>query len=159
MPHTPMFELYPTNEAADPNIQAKNTFRVRFFVTKIEPSDVKEWVKNFDKKTKKYVSLKGDKGGASATMSYHLQLNCKDISTQSNSKVYKIFLFSDTSSKEDPAQTFLKGIAPENLHKNAETRKKLEEIGTALKKFNTWVDAVVERRNGFYFIKDAKLNF
>jgi exopolyphosphatase/pppGpp-phosphohydrolase len=66
-------------------------------------------------------------------------------------------LLSDTASKEDPAQTFFKGIAPENLHKNAETRKKLEEMAAALKKFNTWVDAVVERRNGFYFIKDARI--
>jgi hypothetical protein len=28
-------------------------------VTKIEPSDVKQWVKNYDKKTKKYGPIKG----------------------------------------------------------------------------------------------------
>jgi len=26
-----------------------------------------------------------------------------------------------------------------------------------LTKFNVWVDAVVERRNGWYYIKDTKL--
>jgi hypothetical protein len=74
--------------------------------------------------------------------------------------LYKLFLFSDSpNTKEDPAQMFFKGIAPENLHKNAEARKKLEEISTNLKKFNMWIDAVVERRNGFYFIRDSKLQF
>jgi hypothetical protein len=63
MPLTPMFELF---NASDHSIQGKNTFRVKFYVTKIEPSDSKEWVKGFDKKTKKYFSLKGDKASASA---------------------------------------------------------------------------------------------
>jgi len=52
---------------------------------------------------------------------------------------------------------FFKGVAPDNLYKNVEARKKLEEIGATLKKFNTWIDAIVERRNGFYFIRDTKL--
>ena len=38
-------------------------------------------------------------------------------------------------------------------------RKKLEEYSSVLTKFNSWVDAVVERRNGFYFIKDTKIAF
>ncbi len=155
MPPTPMIELFHSNES-DPSIFGKSLFRVRFYVTKIEPSDVKEWVKGYDKKTKKFQSLKTVQ--ATGTPSYHIQLNCKDISTQSNSKVYKIFLFSESpNTKEDPAQMFMKGIAPDNLHKNADTRKKLEEIGANLKKFNTWVDAVVERRNGFYFIRSTQL--
>lgn len=155
MPMTPMFELFHPNES-DPSISGNTLFRIKFYVIKFEPSDVKEWVKGYDKKTKKYQSLKS--ASASATPYYQVQLNCKDISTQSNSKMYKLFLFSDSpNTKEDPAQMFFKGIAPENLHKNADARKKLEEISTNLKKFNMWVDAVVERRNGFYFIRDSKL--
>ncbi len=53
MPPTPMIELFHSNEA-DPSIFGKTLFRVRFYVTKIEPSDVKEWVKGYDKKTKKF---------------------------------------------------------------------------------------------------------
>ena len=48
-------------------------------------------------------------------------------------------------------------VKADNLHKNADARKKLEEYGEQLTRFNSWVDAVVERRNGFYFIKDTKL--
>jgi len=43
------------------------------------------------------------------------------------------------------------------LHKNDAARKKLEEYEEVLTKFNSWVDAVVEKRNGFYFIKDTKI--
>ena len=158
MPLTPLIELFHPNEA-DQSIAGKTLFRVKFYVVKTEPSDVKEWVKGYDKKTKKYHSLKSA-SASSGTPYYQVQLNCKDISTQSNSKIYKFFLFSDSpNSKEDPAQMFFKGIAPDNLHKNVDARKKLEEISANLKKFNMWVDAVVERRNGFYFIRDTKLLF
>ena len=40
---------------------------------------------------------------------------------------------------------------------DAIARKKLEEYSELLTKFNSWVDAVVERKNGFYFIKDTKI--
>lgn len=156
MSTTPIYDLFHSIDA-DPSIAAKTVFRVKFYVTKIEPADIKEWVKGYDKKTKKYHSLKT--AAPIGSPSYCVQLNCKDISTQSNSKVYKLFLFSEgsTNCKEDPAQVFFKGVAPDNLHKNVEARKKLEEIGATLKKFNTWIDAIVERRNGFYFIRDTKL--
>jgi len=48
-------------------------------------------------------------------------------------------------------------VPADNLHKNEAARKKLSESAGLLTKFNSWVDAVVERRNGFYFIKDTKL--
>lgn len=47
------------NVDTDKEISGKDTFRTQFYVTKIEPSDVKEWVKSYDKKTKKAASLKG----------------------------------------------------------------------------------------------------
>lgn len=37
----------------------KNTFRTCFYVTKVEPSDSKEFTKCYDKKTKKTTSCKG----------------------------------------------------------------------------------------------------
>lgn len=47
------------NADTDKEISGKDTFRTQFYITKIEPSDVKEWVKSYDKKTKKTVTLKG----------------------------------------------------------------------------------------------------
>lgn len=54
---------------------------------------------------------------------------------------------------------FFNGIQPDNLHKNNDARKKIDEYASLLTKFNSWVDAVVERKNGFYFIKDTKIVF
>lgn len=44
---------------SDPELGKETTFRTTFTVTKIEPADVKEWSKAYDKKTKKATSLKG----------------------------------------------------------------------------------------------------
>jgi len=52
---------------------------------------------------------------------------------------------------------FFAGQAPSDLYKNAKDAKKLEEHTANLTKFNSWVDAVVERKNGYYFIKDTKI--
>jgi hypothetical protein len=35
--------------------------------------------------------------------------------------------------------------------------KKLEEYKKQLTKFNAWVDAIVERRGDFYFVKNTRL--
>jgi hypothetical protein len=51
---------------------------------------------------------------------------------------------------------FFNGIAADNLYKSKDA-KKIEEYAELLTKFNSWVDAVVERRNGFYFIKDTRI--
>ena len=44
-----------------------------------------------------------------------------------------------------------------NLHTDNAARARLEKQFATLTKFNVWVDAVVERRNGWYYIKDTKL--
>ena len=49
------------NVETDKEISGHDTFRTQFYVTKIEPADVKEWVKSYDKKTKKTTSCKGEK--------------------------------------------------------------------------------------------------
>lgn len=46
-----------------------------------------------------------------------------------------------------------------NLNKDAGALKKLREQVGLLTRFNSWVDAVVERRNGHFFIKDTRLVF
>lgn len=139
------------NADTDKELQSKDTFRTQFFVTKIEPSDVKEWVKSYDKKTKKATSLKGAaKGG---DLIYQVSFLVKDASTQLNSNTYRILLYTH----DGLGANFFNGIKPDNLHKNNDSRKKLEEYSELLTKFNHYVDAIVERRNGFYFIKDTRI--
>lgn len=77
----------------------------------------------------------------------------KDASTQLNNNTYRILLYTH----EGLGAGFFGGVKADNLHKNNESRKKLEEYADLLTKFNSYVDAVVERRNGFYFIKDTKI--
>lgn len=141
------------NVDTDKEISGKDTFRTQFYVTKIEPSDVKEWTKAYDKKTKKTTSLKGSSAKASSAI-YQVQFLVKDVSTQFNNNTYRILLYT-----HDGLGDKFFNVAADNLHKNADARKKLEEAGDLLTKFNSWVDAVVERRNGYYFIKDTHFLF
>jgi hypothetical protein len=46
-----------------------------------------------------------------------------------------------------------------NLHKDAAALKRLQGQTAQLTRFNSWVDAVVERRNGYFFIKDTRMVF
>jgi Telomeric single stranded DNA binding POT1/CDC13 len=68
------------NVETDKEISGRDTFRTQFYVTKIESADVKEWVKSYDKKTKKTASLKGAaaKGGENI---FQVQFLVKDAST------------------------------------------------------------------------------
>jgi hypothetical protein len=44
-----------------------------------------------------------------------------------------------------------------NLWSDKTAAKKVEASFAQLTKFNSWVDCVVEKRNGYYFIKDTKM--
>jgi hypothetical protein len=141
------------NADTDKELSNKDTFRTQFYVTKIEPADVKEWVKSYDRKTKKTSSLKSAaKGGEHI---FQVQFLVKDVSTQLNNNTYRVLLYT----QDGLGANFFNGVKPDNLHKNNESRKKLEEYSELLTKFNSYVDAVVERRNGFYLIKDTRIIF
>merc|ERR1712226_1266654 len=124
------------------------TFRTCFYVTKVEPSDAAESVVSYDKKTKKSMSAKTAKGG---DLVHRMQFLAKDVSTQFNNNVYRVLLYTH----EGLGQNFL-GRAT-NLHKDAGALKRVKEQCATLTRFNSWVDAVVERRNGYYFIKDTRM--
>lgn len=142
------------NADSDKELSSKDTFRAQFFVTKIEPSDVKEWVKGYDRKTKKTTSLKGSaaKGGDNI---FQVSFLVKDASTQLNNNAYRVLLYTH----DGLGANFFNNVKADNLHKNNDARKKLEEYADMLTRFNSYVDAVLERRNGFYFIKDTKIVF
>ena len=76
---TPLSDLF-HNADGDPNIKGENTFRVRMFIVRVDPPSPVEWVKGFDKKSKKLTSLKGG-SNAGLILGYQVQLLCKDIST------------------------------------------------------------------------------
>ena len=124
-----------------------NTFRTCFYVTKVEPSDVAESVVCYDKKTKKVSSAKNGKGD----LVHRMQFLAKDVSTQFNNNVYRVLLYTH----EGLGQNFL-GKAT-NLHRDAGALRRVREQVATLTRFNSWVDAVVERRNGYYFIKDTRM--
>lgn len=65
LPTTTLYDLFHYADS-DPELANKTTFKTTFYVTKIEPVDVKEWVKSYDKKTKKATSLKASKETKSA---------------------------------------------------------------------------------------------
>lgn len=146
--NTGLHDLFHYSEN-DPELSKNTTFRTNFQVMKIEPSDVKEWAKSYDKKSNKATSLKSSKGGQAI---WQVSLIVKDASTQLSNNSYRILVYShDGLGKE------FFGINADNFHSNAGGRKKLEDIAGLLTKFNSRVDAVVERRGGYYFIKDTKI--
>ena len=128
-----------------------NTFRTCFYVTKVEPGNSNDAVRSYDKKSKKSSSAKGSKGGEHI---YQVQFLAKDVSTQFNNNVYRILLYTH----EGLGANFFSQKAT-NLWSNSSASNKVKESFELLTRFNSWVDAVVERRNGFYFIKDTKLVF
>lgn len=125
-----------------------NTFRTFFTVTRVDPADHHEAVKSYDRKTKKASSTKGAKGG---DLVWNVQFLCKDASTAGSNNHYRILNYSH----EGLGANFF-GKASD-LHKSAAAAKAVKGQFDNLLKFNVWVDAVVERRNGFYHIKDTTL--
>jgi hypothetical protein len=155
LPTTSLYDLFHYADN-DPELANKTTFKTTFYVTRVEPTDPKEWVKSYDKKTKKATSLKGSAAAkAGGNLFYQVQFLVKDVSTQFNNNHYRILLYTH----EGLGANFFNNLAADNLYKNNDARKKIEEYNELLTKFNSWVEAVVERKNGFYFIKDTRIVF
>ena len=85
-------------------------------------------------------------------MNYQVQYLAKEVSTQFNTNVYRILLYTH----EGLGSNFFSQKAT-NLHSSKDALKKVEAAFANLTKFNSWVDCVVEKRNGYYFIKDTKM--
>ena len=84
LPSTSLHDLF---HAPD---NSTSTFRTCFYITKVEPSNLTDAVKSWDKTKKKAKDAKGVKGGE---FIYQMQFLCKDVSTQSNNNVYRILLY------------------------------------------------------------------
>ena len=143
LPVTPLKDLF----SDDADIARQTTFRTHFCVSKIEPASVQEFCRVHDKKANKTSSAKGSKGG---NYIYQVQFLVKGGSSSNNH--YRVLLYTHDGLGKD-----FFGVNATNLHSSAKDAKALEGHAANLTKFNSWVDAVVERRNGYYFIKDTKL--
>ena len=141
LPRTSLEELFNSKSAEG------SSFRTSFCVTRVEPGDSKEACKVWDKKAKKASSAKGAKGD----LIWQVALNVKDAASLSNSSQYRILNYSHEGLGSD----FFGKAA--NMHTDAAARGKFEKACANLTKFNVWVDAVVELRGGWYYIKDTKL--
>ena len=141
LPRTSLEELFNSKSAEG------SSFRTSFCVTRVEPGDSKEACKVWDKKAKKASSAKGAKGD----LIWQVALNVKDAASLSNSSQYRILNYSHEGLGSD----FFGKAA--NMHTDAAARGKFEKACANLTKFNVWVDAVVEQRGGWFYIKDTKL--
>ena len=128
---------------------AQTTFRTCFYVAKAEPGNLADACQVYDKKTKKFSSAASGKGD----LVHRVQFLAKDASTQFDNNVYRVLLYTH----EGLGSNFFGKAA--NLHKDAAALKKLTGQVGHLTRFNSWVDAVVERRNGYFFIKDTRMLF
>lgn len=96
-------------------------------------------VQVYNKTTHKASSAKGVKGG---DLIWRASLLVKDSSTSNNSNKYRI----NVNSHEGLGAEFFGKAA--NLHSEAAALKKVQQQVKNLTKFNTFVDAVVEKRGG-----------
>ena len=120
------------------------TFRSTFSVLKVEGA-VEDLVRSYNKTTKKTVAAKGAKGGE---LIWQVSLLCKDASTAGNSNKYRILVNTH------------EGLGAEFFGKaaiDAATTKKTQQQVNTLTRFNVFVDAVLEKKNGQYLVKDTKL--
>jgi hypothetical protein len=127
-----------------------NTFRTCFYVTKVEPGTTQNAVKYFHKTSKTVQTAKGQ----TRDLIYQVQFLVKDVSTQSNNNVYRVLLYTHDGLGANFFQT-----KPTDLWKDKKAEEKVKGSFDLLTRYNSWVDAVVERRHGYYFIKDTKMIF
>jgi hypothetical protein len=111
------------------NTLSGSTFRVQLQVLAVQPGDANKMV----------VTKKG-------APYWQVQLLCKDASTVNSGSQYRVLNYSNNALGGD-----FFGAA------GAFNKAKVEAQVANLTRFNSWVDAVVEKSNGFYYIRDTKL--
>jgi hypothetical protein len=142
LPASSLYELF-----HEPDMST-STFRTCFYVTKVEPGKTEDAVKAYSKSSKKASNAKGAKGD----MIYQVQFLAKDSSTSGSANAYRILLYTH----EGLGANFFP-VKATNLYSDSKASAKVGASIAQLTRFNSWVDCVVERRHGYYFIKDTKM--
>lgn len=79
----------------------------------------------------------------------------KDATSQLNKNFYRVLLYSYEEGKGD---TFF-GCKPANLYHDEELAAKVESSLQKMVRFNVWCEAILERKNQFFVIKDTQIKF
>lgn len=80
----------------------------------------------------------------------------KDSSSQMNKNFYRILLY---SYEKEKGENFFKDVKPCNLYKNPDALETITKQLKIITKFNVWVDAIIERQNTFFFIRDTQVEW
>ena len=88
---------------------------------------------------------------------YRIQFLVKDHSSQMNKNFYRILLYA--LDKQYGQDFFKEPVTPCNLYaeKNAEKLESLKQQLNNMVRFNVWCDAILERQNNFFLIRDTKI--
>ena len=82
-----------------------------------------------------------------------MQMLVKDTASQLNKNFYRVLLY---SFEEGYGHDFF-GVAPKNLyHHNAELEQ-VKRYLAMMTRFNVWVEAVLERKNQFFILKNTRI--
>lgn len=87
-------------------------------------------------------------------MIYMAQMLVKDASTFDSKNCNKVLLYTQDN---DKGINFFNGLTPKNLYKDADAKKKVEGYVNSITRFNVWLDAVIERKNGFWIVNDCRI--
>mmetsp|Transcript_12948 Transcript_12948/g.12832 ORF Transcript_12948/g.12832 Transcript_12948/m.12832 type:complete len:81 (+) Transcript_12948:1371-1613(+) len=73
-----------------------------------------------------------------------------------NKNFYRLLLYSDEPEK---GTNFFNGVRPCNLYhqSNQEQKRLLEKQVKVLTTFNVWVDAVIQRYENYFMIRDTEI--
>ena len=164
---SPLFklqDLFLEYENIPDEYKRKNAFKVRFTTYRYDPrEDTREVVQAMCPKckaTKSCAEMEGSEAtctdcGVACRLIYQVQFLVKDACSQLNKNFYRVLLYSYEDGKGD---TFF-GSKPDNLYQNHELAAKVESSLAKMTRFNVWCEAILERKNQFFVIKDTQIKF
>jgi len=165
LPFYKLHDLFTDFDSLPEDVKTRNSFKIRFYTLRIEPdANWREVVQMMCPECKNTTSCEklGIKNIAkcqdceskpNCRPIYMIQMLVKDSASQLNKNFYRVMLYSYAENK---GETFFgEDLKPANLYQNEVMFKKLSHHLNALLRFNVWVEAIVERVNNFFVIKDT----
>lgn len=149
-----MFDSVANSKVSKAGSSESEVFRTRFYVVKMIPNKVEDFVENYiPKSTKRTPSMKVKTKGQPV---YKILMLVKDSSTALDDNLYKIYLYSHNGLGRE----FFPNVDVES----AQGSLKLQKFQQTLLKFNVHVEAIVERGNqtghqASFFIRDTVMKF
>mmetsp|Transcript_31235 Transcript_31235/g.38593 ORF Transcript_31235/g.38593 Transcript_31235/m.38593 type:complete len:87 (+) Transcript_31235:1372-1632(+) len=82
-----------------------------------------------------------------------MQMLVKDTASQLNKNFYRVLLY---SFEEGYGDDFF-GRAPANLYQDEQALEEMKRYLAMMTRFNVWINAVLERKNQFFVIKNTRI--